>query len=217
MESIKETKNKGKAGVPLKTGLISAIIIVGLVVAFTFPKPILVQDEDGLEWHVIWKGNLASAAEADPGSGASGWLATWCYDYAETPSDDNATAGNYDTWTTNVSGYQSTDNAEAMDLASEDPFYFSVRCRFNDTNCGDAGTLMSNRCRVALTVSGDETISDVVLYGHDTDLADGGGAFVTTNNSNWLYINFYWDDNVDGYCITDDGTLAWNITISAQW
>jgi len=197
--------------------LISAIIIISLVVAFTFPKPIIVQDEDTLEWHVIWKGNAATAAEADPGAGESGWLATWCYDYAETPSDDNATAGNYDTWTTNVSGYQSTDNAEAMDLASEDPFYFVVRCRFSDVHCGDAGTLMSNRCRVALTVSGDETISDVYLYGHDTDLADGGGAFVCVNNSNWLYINFYWDDNSDGYRITDDGSLAWNITISAQW
>lgn len=217
MEKLKETNKKVKASVPLKTGLISAIIIVGLVVAFTFPKPILVQDEDDLEWRVIWEGNSASAAEADPGSAASGWLATWCYDYAETPSDDNATNGNYDTWTTNVSGYQHVDDAEAMDLASEDPFYFVVRCRFNDTNVGDAGTLMSNRCKVALTVSGDETISDVTIYGHDTNLAAGGGAFVCANNSNWLYINFYWDDNSDGYKITDDGTLAWNITISAQF
>jgi len=215
MRDIKETK-KSKAGVPLKTGLISTIIIVALVVAFTFPKPILVQDEEG-EWQILLKISSASAAEANPGSDASGWLATWCYDYAETPSNDNATAGNYDTWTTNVSGYQSTDNAAAMDLASDDPFYFVVRCRFNDTNVGDAGTLMSNRCKVALTVSGDETISDVELFGHDTNLAGGGGAFVCVNNSNWLYVNFYWDDNSDGYKITDDGTLAWNITISAKF
>ena len=216
MKEKKEKTKKNKAGVPLKAGVISGIIIITLLVAFTFPKPMVVQDEEGV-WQVIWKGNSASAAEADPGTDASGWLATWCYDYAETPSDDNATAGNYDTWTANVSGYQNTDNAEAMDLASDDPFYFVVRCRFNATNCGDAGSLMSNRCWVALTVSGDETISDVVLYGHDTNLASGGGAFVCANNSNWLYINFYWDDNSDGYRITDDGTLAWNITISAQF
>ena len=217
MRDIKETKKNGKAGVPLRTGLISAIIIVVLVVAFTFPKPIIVQDED-LEWHVIWKGNSASAAEADPGADESGWLAFWCYDYAETPSDDNATAGNYDTWTTNVSGYQSVDNADAMDLASEDPFYFVARCRFSEVHCGDAGVLISNRTRVSLTVSGDETITDKTIYGDDTDLAGGGGAFVTSNDTvAWLYINFYWDDNSDGYQITDDGTLAWNITISAQY
>jgi len=215
-ERKEKTKNR-KAGVPVKAGLVSAIIIISLVVAFTVPRPMVVFDEDTLEWQVIWKGNAASAAEADPGADESGWLATWCYDYAETPGDDNATDGNYDTWTTNVSGYQSTDNAEAMDLASDDPFYFVVRCRFSDVHCGDAGTLMSNRCRVALTVSGDETIDDVYLYGHDTDLAAGGGAFVCSNDSAWLYINFYWDDNSDGYRITDDGTLAWNITISAQF
>ena len=76
---------------------------------------------------------------------------------------------------------------------------------------------MSNRCKVALTVSGDETISDVVLYGNDENLAAGGGAFVCLNTSDWLFINFYWDDNDDGYRITDDGSLAWNITISAQY
>ena len=216
MEKTKEANKKRKAGVPLKTGLISAIIIVVLVVAFTFPKPMLVQDEN-LEWHVIMKISSAQAAEADPGVDESGWLATWCYDYAETPDEDNATAGNYDTWTTNVSGYQSTDNAEAMDLASEDPFYFVVRARYSEVHCGDAGTLMSNRCRMALTVSGDETISDVVIYGHDTNLAGGGGAFVCSNDSAWLYINYFYDDNSDGYRITDDGTLAWNITISAQF
>ena len=158
----KNKDKKDKAGVPLKAGLISAVVIVSLVIGLTFPRPILVQDDD-LSWHVIWEISSASAAEANPGTGESGWLATWCYDYAETPSDDNATAGNYDTWTGNVSGYQNTDNAEAMDLASDDPFYFVVRCRFNDTNVGDAGTLMSNRCRVSLTVSGDETISNVLI------------------------------------------------------
>lgn len=215
MGNIKEKKDKA-GGVPLKAGLISAIVIVTLVVGFTFPKPMLVQDDD-LSWHVMWEISSASAAEANPGAGESGWLATWCYDYAETPSADNATAGNYETWTGNVSGYQNTDNAEAMDLASDDPFYFVVRCRFNDTNVGAAGTLMSNRCRVSLTVSGDETISNVLIYGNDENLAGGGGAFVCDNNSAWLYVNFYWDDNSDGYRILDDGSLAWNITISAQF
>ena len=215
MRDIKETKKNGKAGVPLKAGFVIMAIVAVLVIANTVTNQTVTQKEEPV-WQVIQK--LSSlGAEADPGADESGWLATWCYDYAETPSDDNATDGNYDTWTGNVSGYQSTDDADAMDLASEDPFYFVVRARFSEVHCSDAGTLMSNRCRIALTVSGDETISDVYLYGHDTDLAGGGGAFVCSNDTAWLYINFYWDDNSDGYRITDDGTLAWNITISGQW
>ena len=219
MEKLKEVNKKSKAGAPMKFGVtITAIFVaVMFILTFSVPKPIIVQDEN-LEWHVIWQGNSASAAENDPTGIKSGWLATWCYDYDETPSDDNATAGNYDTWTGNVSGYQSVDNAEAMDLASEDPFYWQVRCRFNETDCGDAGTLMSNRCKVNLQVTGSAgaNVGNVEIFGHDSDLASGGAAFVCVNNSNWLYINFVWDDNSDGYVMPDDGLLTWNITISSQ-
>ena len=124
-ERKEKTKNR-KAGVPVKAGVISAIVIVSLLIANTvtnIEKPIEMEEEP--IWQVVQKVSSVGA-EADPGVDESGWLATWCYDYAETPSDDNATDGNYDTWTTNVSGYQSTDNAEAMDLASDDPFYFVV-------------------------------------------------------------------------------------------
>ena len=212
MEEDKKQRYK-KAGI--SWGVVSAVVVASLIVIANFPK---VEVDEG-EWRVIWKGNLASAAENEPGGGASGWLATFCLDYEETPGTcllSNATNGAYDGWG-NVSGYQNVDDAAAMDLASEDPFYFVVRCRFNETVCGDAGTLMSNRCRCALTVSGDETISDVVLTGNDNDVAGGGGAFVSHNDSNWLYINFCWDDNDNGYIISDDGSLAWNITISAKY
>jgi len=205
-----------KAGISL--GMVAAVAIAALVVFATFPRPELKVDDEG-EWQVLWEINSASAAEANPGAGVSGWLATFCLDYAETPGTclmSNGTAGDYDNWG-NVSGYQNADDAAAMDLASEDPFYFVVRCRFNESVCGDAGTLMSNRCKVALTVSGDETISAVEIIGNDDNIAGGGGAFVSYNGSAWLYINFCWDDGVDGYQITDDGTLTWSITISAKY
>lgn len=209
-ERKEKTKNR-KADIPVRAGLVSAIIIVGLVVAFTVPRPMVVFDEDTLEWHVIWKGNAATAAEADPGSGLeSGWLSFFCFDYAETPATSlatNATAGNYDTWG-NVSGYQNTDNAVAMDLKSEDPFYFVARARFNKTHCWDDTKFIDTRCSIRLTVSGDETISDVE-----------GTIAVSYNNTGeeWIWLNFWWDDGDDGYRITDDGSLAWNITISAKF
>jgi len=212
-DKTKKTNYK-KAGISL--GTVSAIAIAALVIFATAPRPELKID-DG-DWHIIWQGNLASAAENNPGAGVSGWMATFCLDYAETPGTclmSNATAGGYDAWG-NVSGYVSADDTET-DLASEDPFYFVVRCRFNETVCGDAGVLQKDRVRCALTVSGDETISDVALDGDDDAVAGGGGAFVSYNGSAWLYVNFCWDDNSDGYRITDDGSMAWNVTISAKY
>lgn len=208
----KEKLKYRKAGI--SWAVVTAFVVASLVIIANFPK---VEVDEG-EWHVIWEGNLASAAENDPGAGVSGWLATFQLDYAETPGTclmSNATNGAYDGWG-NVSGYINADDTEA-DLASEDPAYFTVRCRFNDTVCGDAGTLMKHRVKCALTVSGDETISNVNLLGDDDDVAGGGGAFVSYNGSNWLYVNFCWDDNSDGYRITDDGSLAWNVTISAKY
>lgn len=211
MKEDKRIKYK-KAGI--SWSIVTAVAIAALVVFANVQLKV----DDG-EWQVIWKGNLASAAENNPGAGVSGWMSTFCLDYAETPGTclmSNGSAGNYDTWG-NVSGYQNADDAVAMDLASEDPFYFVVRCRFNETVCGDAGVLQDDRVRCALTVSGDETISDVALDGDDDSVAGGGGAFVSYNGSAWLYVNFCWDDNSDGYQITDDGSLVWNVTISAKY
>jgi len=213
MDKDKKQRYK-KAGI--SWGAVSAIVIATIVIFATAPRPELKID-DG-EWQVIWQGNLASAAENDPGAGKGGWMATFMLDYAETPGTcllSNASTGGYDGWG-NVSGYVNADDT-ATDLPSEDPAYFVVRCRFNDTQCGDAGTLMSDRVRCNLTVSGDETIGNVGLVGNDADVAGGGGAFVSYNGSSYLYVNFCWDDNSDGYRITDDGDLAWNVTISAKY
>lgn len=195
-------KNPKKAGI--RVGVVSGLIIVLVILSLTMPTPVVE------EWHIIWKFNSASAAENAPGAGASGWLATFCLDYAETPANSlktNATNGTYDTWTTNVSGYVSADDTDT-DLKSEDPFYFVVRARFNKTHCWDDTQFHDSRCSIRLTVSGDETISDVE-----------GTRIVSMNNTgyDYIYINFYWDDESDGYRILDDGSLAWNITISAKY
>jgi len=208
----KEIVNKkSKAGVPVKAGLIIMMIVSGLVIANTVTKEMVIEIEEEPVWQVIQKFSPLGA-EADPGSGVeSGWLSFFVLDYAETPAstigNSNATNGAYDAWG-NVSGYQNTDDAEAMDLASEDPGYFVGRARFNKTHCWDGSKFMDNRCSIRLTVSGDETISDVE-----------GTRAVSYNDTgeDWIWINFYWDDASDGYRITDDGTLTWNVTISAKF
>ena len=199
---------KKKAGIPLKAGLLTMLVVTSLVIVNTVQKPMILDEEP--VWQVIQKFSPLGS-EADPGSGVeSGWLSFFCLDYAETPATclaSNATNGAYDGWG-NVSGYQNTDDAESMDLASEDPFYFVCRARFNKTHCWDSDKFIDSRCSIRLTVSGDETISDVE-----------GTRAVSYNDTNedWIWINFYWDDGVDGYRITDDGSLDWNVTISAKY
>ena len=204
----------------LKYTLFTFLIAGAIVGTFLIPHPTIEQNDEG-DWHLVWRGNLASAAENDPGADVSGWLATFCLDYAETPGTclaSNASGGGYDGWT-NVSGYVSADGDgnPAIDLASEDPFYFVVRCRFNDS-IKSGGEFMGDRCRVTLNVTGDETIDDVIIYGNGSAETYGGGIVsqnVSTNG--YIWINFYWDYNSDGYEITDDGSLEWNITIEMKY
>lgn len=213
MKEDKEQKYK-KAGI--RWAVVAAIAIAALVIFATFPRP-EVKIDDG-EWYVVWKGNLASAAENNPGAGVSGWLSTFQLDYAETPGTcmlNNATNGAYDGWG-NVSGYVSADDAET-DLDSENGAYFVIRARFNATVCGSGAILSGNRTRCYLTISGDETISNVMLYGSDTNIAGGGGGYISKNTSNYLWVNFVYDDGSNGYRITDDGGLDWNITLCAKY
>jgi len=214
MKKIKENRIVKEAGdrKAMTFGTTIAVIIVAamFILVYSAPKPIMVQDDEG-DWHILWQGNLASAAEYSGFTvGNTSWLATFILDYAEDPDlvlMSNATNGAYDAWG-NVSGYQNADNADAMDLPSEDPGYFVVRAVFNRTHVYDTDKFMDNRASIRLTVSGDETISDVE------------GTRVPSQNEtddDYIYINFYWDDAVDGYRITDDGTFTWNITISVQF
>jgi len=201
----------------LKAGIVSGLVVLSVVVAMVgvsyLQQPV---DEEPM-WHTVAvvTSDMLILGENDPGASTSGWLATFCLDYAETPGTclaSNASGGGYDGWG-NVSGYVDADDTDT-DLASEDPFYFVVRCRFNDS-VKDGADFIGNRCRCTLTVSGDETISAVAQVGDVSDTT--GGGVVSQNGTDYIYINFYWDDNSDGYRITDDGTLTWSILIEAKY
>lgn len=171
---------------------------------------LVTDDEEPAVWQEIMQveiRDLPYLGENTPTGG--GWLATFCLDYAETPGTclaSNASGGGYDSWT-NVSGYCDTDDTDT-DLASDDPFYFVVRCRFNASQCKDGGVYKDSRTMVNLTVAGDEAIAGTA-----------GTAVVSFNSTSadYIYINYYWDDGVDGYRITDDGSLTWSLVISAKY
>ena len=207
----------------IKAGVITSLIVavvfasIGISVVNNHDNgidiPIFDEGKD-ISWKVVAELDSYSfmLGENNPGNNAQGWLSTFCLDYAATPTSALANNASYDAWG-NVSGFVDTDNTDT-DLKSEDPFYFVVRCRFNDT-VKDGSDFIGSRCRCILTVSGDETITGVAQVG-DVTGASGGGV-VSQNGTGYIYINFYWDDASDGYRITDDGSLAWNCTIEAKY
>ena len=206
--------------------IIKATVILGLTTAFLFAGISYsgIMNEADLDdflasknnnkgyvetWKVLGEVNAYDFWLGENSPTGGGWLSTFCLDYAETPGTclaSNATDGSYDGWT-NVSGYVDTDDTDT-DLKSDDPFYFVVRCRFNASQCKDGAVYKDTRTMVNLTVAGDETIAGTA-----------GTRVVSYNSSgaDYIFINYYWDDAVDGYRITDDGSLTWSIVISAKY
>lgn len=202
-----------KAGVKLGAvfGIVAIVLIASYTISHSDLKEIPTVFEPDPEWQTIYEvkmedGKLLVTGEAEPGTSTSGWLSTFCLDYAQVPGtvlQNNATD-----WEASgdVHAYVDTDDTET-DLPSEDPFYFVIRSQFNRTHAHDGSTFIDARCRIFLTVSGDETISNV-----------NGTAVISENETAnmCIHINFYWDDEDDGYRITDDGNLDWNCTIQAK-
>ena len=164
-------------------------------------------------WHLVQRVDSWALGEATP-SGGEGWLSAFILDYGEVP--ETVLANNATDWSASgdARGYVDTDNTET-DLASEDPGYFVMRCVFDD-DAKNGSDWEYDRFRVNLTVSGDETISGVGEY--DNSTTDGDAVVSGFNSTNdHIYVNFWWDDNVDGYRITDDGTLTWSISIYERY
>jgi len=213
---MKEEKEKKYRKAGIRIGAIISIVACILIATSysTLIEKTIENTFDPPEWQDIARISskdvmIGAVGEASVSNNVSGWLAFFCIDYAETPGtclQSNASGGGYDSWG-NVSGYVDADDQET-DLKSEDPFYFAARGQFNWSHARNDTMFIDSRCRIFLTVSGDETISNVA-----------GTAVVSHNVSTdgCIHINFYWDDGVDGYRIVDDGSLAWNLTIQAKY
>jgi len=222
--------NKRQKGTLFGAGasIVGAIVLIaGITSLVIYDKPDsliddiidIVTPEDEMEWHVVQviTPEMLATGENTPDDDDTGWCSTFCLDYAETPATclaSNATNGAYDGWS-NVSGYVDTDDTDT-DLKSEDPFYFVARCRFNDT-VQSAGLFQGTRCRATLTVTGDESITTCTQTGDQTNATGGGIVSFNDSSEDFIFINFYWDDNSDGYRILDDGSLAWSLTIEAKY
>lgn len=193
-----------------KAGFLTAIFIAAISIIGVYGYTVYTQPKE-VVWHLKETIKLDALGEYNPG--AEGWLETFCLDYSQTPSTYLATNKTY-SGDAQVRGYVDADNTE-VDLKSEDPFYFCVRCKFDDQG-KDEGSWIWDRYKVVLTVTGDETISAVEEYDNSSSSGDAVFQGVDTSNTH-CYITFWWDDGVDGYRITDDGSLTWAISIYEKY
>lgn len=212
----KESKREFVLGRYGKYGItVGVFVVVFMLATRMIPTPVVEYEPT---WHVVFEASSARAENTTLAGDQSRWLSFFLLDYGSSP--DTALVHNDTDWSAagNVSGYQDTDNAAAMDIPSEDPFYFVCRAAINKTHCWDTDKFIGNRTRCHFTISGDETVTNQVVYGDNVSHTSGGG-MVSANLTSMecIHINYYIDDNSDGYRITDDGTLAWNITVMAKY
>lgn len=203
--------NRKKAGKSLS--MVFAVTVTLLLIVFSMPQPVLVEDEG--TYRVIWKGNLASAAEGNPGSGASGFLEIFYVNHSGAPAGayEENTSATIEGWCTAGYGYASADNF-LLQISSAVTFDIVVRVRFNKTHAWETDKFIDTDCRVNITHTGldGNAISDVT-----------GTNVITHNDSSdeYIWINVYWDNSGSGYTIAAGGTWDSNqcteISIEAKY
>lgn len=191
----------GKPSVKRTAVKVGAVIgiFVSLIFAGSGMYPHIVQDVDTRSWHVIFEGNLASAAEADPGSGAGGILEVFFINHTATPATayDENTSATLESWCTAAGlGYASADDFN-VELAHTVTFDVVVRVRGNATMCERAGDWFDADLKVEWT-SSDLGISA------DTDMT----GVVSYNNTAapYLWMNFYDTNGGSGFTLSKDET-----------
>jgi len=205
-----------KAGVSF--GIIVSVFVIGMFLTTqVIPFTKIIQDANNTvkiggfdtyipTWHVIWEGSLAEAAEANPGTGASGFLEIFWINHTATPATAylQNTSATLEAWcVANMPGltpYASADNFNVQ-IASNKLFDIVVRCRWNKTVCFDYNKNMfiGVDVRVNISVSG----------GGITISGASSGTNVNSYNSstaNYLWTNTYWNSGGTGYYIQKGGT-----------
>ena len=179
----KKDKSRKKATVLGTFTVMAILIFAAWTIVFHIPKPVIEPTDEGT-WHVVWRGSLADAAEADPGAGASGFLGFYLLNHTASPATayDENDSSVFETWATTAGlGYANADEFN-IEITHSVALDFVFRGRGNKTNCWNGTDFIDAHCRVNLTVSGVLTISDVT-----------GTLVVTYNDSgqNYLWYNVY--------------------------
>lgn len=185
---MKKTINKKKAGI--RTGLVIALVL-GML--FTVQNISIQQDKDTKSWHIVWEGNMAQAAEANPGAGAGGILEIFFYPHDADP------ATTYAENTSATLEAASLGWANADDFNTELPhstlFDVVVRVRGNQTQCWRINKYYDTDLRVRWTSADLSVGADTVMTG-----------VISYNNTgvSYLWMNFYDNNGAAGYNLPKD-------------
>jgi len=203
---IKEKDKEKYRKVGIRSGVVSAIVIVMLIFAFNMPKPTIemIETEDGKSWHVAWEGTLAQAM-GDAENSTAGYNGTairgiYFVNHTETPLN---------TYAQNDSDVlQNYSNASNLAYSGEDNFYLEmahsvnfdivVRVSGNKSMCGTNlsgdGVFIDTYLRLNITATGTPLLITALTPAHGV---------VTHNVSTeyLMYKNFYLND-------TDAGTFT---------
>lgn len=170
-----------------KYGLIKASVVVGLmVIAILTTLIVLPADKDG-GWGTI----TVSAAEANPGAGASGILEVFIIDHdSGVTYTDNISEGAGSTLGYGVDSFN-------IDIPHSTTFDIIVKCRANTTHAYDsAWNLSLIRCN--LTASGALTIGPL----------EGMTEHQIGYNATYIWVNYELDNSGSGYSIDRDDSVS---------
>jgi len=133
-----------------------------------------------------------SAAEANPGAGASGILEVFIIDHANRPANYNSNISEGDSF---VLGY-GVDNFN-INIPHSTAFDIVVKCRANATHAYNStgSKWETDWIRCILNATGAITINENM---NETEI---------TNNSNYIWVNYWIDNSGSGYTIGRDETL----------
>ena len=213
-------RDENKKGSKLRYGMIIAIAI-GMITGAsvlnydTIQNQIAPEPKEEEMWQVVdvW----TATGENDPGFETGGFMSCFLLDYGQVPA--TVLLNNATDWSASgdVHAYADSDDW-SEDTPSEDPFYVVVRACFTQEQAASGGEFNGSRCRCTLTASGDETISQTVVCNGTAETYGGGIESANDTDEPKLYVNFWFDDNDDGYRLTDDGSLTISsIVIEAKY
>jgi len=185
-------KNGKKAGV---RAAVFAALVIGMFVAWaTFPHPVVKVDERG--WHVVFDGNLAQAAEGNPGAGASGILEIFFINHSATNAYKGVnTSATLEGWCTAAGlGYASADDFN-VELAHSVLFDIAIKVRVNKTHAWDGAKFVDGWVRMNITsadlsISADSAMEKNVLYNN--------------TGQDYIWIMFFYDFSNAGYDLSKD-------------
>jgi hypothetical protein len=194
----KEKRKFSKRGKFGSAALISALVIGIMFGYMTLPHPQLVNDEKG--WHIIFDGNLAQAAENNPGAGASGILQLFFPNHSADPGNayDENTSATIEGWcTANMPGktpYSSSDDFN-LELDHTTTFDFIIKVRVNKTHAWNGTAFIDAWVRV------NWTSADLGI-GADTGMT---GVILTNDSSdNYIWMMFYDTNGGSGFSLSKD-------------